>query len=108
MGGWSVFQFEHNEGEPVPLAQVAKSQLTSTRRTYPEVERLDNRDVNGVEGWVLEHHGKNSFGRSEFFYQFGAVHGTWWTTFKFSFPKDDARTRKVIDSVLASVEWKDF
>lgn len=103
---WTVLQFEHNEREVKELDEIARTALSSARREEPATERVDNRVVNGVEGWVLEYHGKNSFGTPEFHYEFGAVTGTYWTTFNFDFPKDNAQTRAVIDSLLASIEWK--
>lgn len=103
---WSVFQFEHNEREVKDLEEVARTAFASARREEPATERVENRVVNGVEGWVLEYHGKSSWGRPEFHYEFGAVTGTYYTTFNFNFPKDNAQTRAVIDSLLASIEWK--
>lgn len=105
-GLWTVLQFEHNEREAKELDEIARTSLGSARRDYPATERVENRVVNGVEGWVLEYHGKTSFGSPEFRYEFGAVTGSYWTTFNFSFPKDNAQTRAVIDSLLASIEWK--
>lgn len=103
---WSVLQFEHNEREAKELDAIARTNLAGARRENPTTERVENRVVNGVEGWVLEYHGKNSFGSPEFHYEFGAVTGTYWTTFNFDFPQDNPRTRAVIDSLLASIEWK--
>lgn len=106
VGPWTVSQFEHLDSTPPALDSIASTSLRNLRRDYPSAERLDNRVVNGVEGWVVESNGKNSFGRSIFHYEFGAVHGAGWATLNFEFPKDTPATREVIDSVLASIEWK--
>lgn len=103
---WVVHQFEHQDNTPPTLDELARTSLRNARSDYPTIERTDDREVNGVEGFVLEYDDRNDWGRREFRYEFTAIHGSWWVAFNFSFPRDDAETREVIDSVLASVEWK--
>jgi hypothetical protein len=63
------------------------------------VERLDDRTVAGVEGFVLEARG-DTFG-----YTFGAIYGGSLVNLSIDTPRDDARTREWVEAVLASAEW---
>ncbi|NYJ02650.1 hypothetical protein HNR19_003348 [Nocardioides thalensis] len=103
---WSVHQFEHQDSSPPTLDELARISLRNERGDYPSIERTANREVGGIEGIVLEYDDRNDWGRREFHYEFETVHAGWWVSLGFSFPRDNAQTRQVIDSVLASVEWK--
>lgn len=65
-----------------------------------ELERQDDREVAGVEGYVLE--GTDSSG---FNYYFGAIYDDVQVDVFFRLPRDDAAGRALIESVLASAEW---
>lgn len=64
-----------------------------------ELERLDDRSVAGVDCFVLE--GSDD---SELFSLVGGVFGETLVSFTFTFPRDDAQARELIESVLASVD----
>lgn len=65
----------------------------------PELERLDDRTVAGVDCFVLE-----ASDDSGLFSLVGGVYGETLVYFSFTFPRDDAAAREVVESVLASVE----
>ncbi len=70
-----------------------------SRSLGSKVERLDDRTVAGVEGFVLEARGDT------FSYTFGAIYGGSLVNLSITTPQDDARTREWIEAVLASAEW---
>lgn len=67
---------------------------------FPALERAEDREVAGVQGYVAE-----GTGDGKFSYVFGAVNGDAQVDVTFSFPRDDAQARAWIESVLASAEW---
>ena len=66
----------------------------------PPLSRSDNREVDGVEGYVVE--GKN---RSGFTYIYGTVVGDSLAYVQFDFANDSPKAKAWVESVLASVEW---
>lgn len=104
---WTVAQFEHDERTPPDLEEIADSVLRSERGLYGKgVRRVADRTVGGTTAFALEYRGRNSAGSPEYVYEVGAVNGSWWSTLTFKFPRRTPQARAVIDSVLASVEWK--
>ncbi|MFB9311546.1 hypothetical protein [Nocardioides plantarum] len=66
---------------------------------YPNLERVQGREVAGVTGYVAE-------GTADkFSYVFGAIYQDSLVQIAFQFPQDDAEAREWIESALASVEW---
>lgn len=107
-GDWIISSSEFEQQLAHTIDQVAPNDLRRVRQDHPDARRIDNRTVNGIEGWVFEAHGKNEYGQPSFFYAYGAVapDGASLVSLSFEFPKDTPQTREAIESVLASVEWK--
>jgi len=68
---------------------------------YAEYRRAENITVDGVEGWVI-----TAGDERQDYYQFGTVHKGRNASLEFSYPPDYAGADDMIESVLASVEWK--
>lgn len=106
-GQWSISLAETPENIPHTVDDIARNALDVSRDTYSDLRRLDDRTVDGQQGWVLESHGKKGGSLPVFFYQFGAVpDGKSYAYLSFEFPKETAETRAAIESVLASVRWR--
>lgn len=63
--------------------------------------RGENRVVDGVEGWVLE-----GTHKQEVVYEFGTVVDGQHVQFTFSFLKAPKNAMEIVESVLASVQWR--
>lgn len=79
----------------------AETSLSVAPAMDPPAERLDDRTVDGVEGYVLE-----SSGPDGLFYEFGAVVDDQRVYLDFEASRDAPAAREWIDHVLASVVWK--
>jgi hypothetical protein len=64
--------------------------------------RGENRAVDGVEGWVLE----GASDGSELIYEFGTFLDGQDIHFTFSFQNAPKNAMEIVDSVLASVQWR--
>lgn len=84
--------------EEVAAADVAS---LSSEQKAANVARVENRVVNGREGWVLE--GADA---DHLFYTFGSINAGAFVTLNFTLPIDLSAPQDLIDSVLASIEWK--
>lgn len=85
----------------VSLDDAAELGLESVERTFAPVERLENRTVDGIEGYVLEG-GKGPV----LYYEFGATYEDSFVTISLESPVDTLEVRADIESVLASVRWQ--
>jgi hypothetical protein len=82
------------------LERQATISLRNQRSEVPGLVRMDNRTVDGVEGFVLE----GGAGR-ELSYRFGAVHEGQVAEVLLELPRDTPEARATIESVLASIQW---
>lgn len=85
----------------ISLDDAAQLGLESAARTFAPVERLENRTVDGIEGYVLEG------GRGPvLYYEFGATYEDSFVTVSLESPVDTPEIRADLESVLASVRWQ--
>ncbi|WP_323792659.1 hypothetical protein [Nocardioides sp.] len=85
----------------ISLDDAAELNLENIERTIAPVERLENRTVDGIEGYVLEG-GKGPV----LYYEFGATYEDSFVTISLESPIDTSKVRADIESVLASVRWQ--
>lgn len=85
------------------IEEVARADVASlsSEQVAADVARVENRVVNGREGWVLE--GADA---DHLFYTFGSINAGAFVTLNFTLPIDITAPQDLIDSVLASIEWK--
>jgi hypothetical protein len=81
------------------LDEYADLTVDAGSARFPNLERVADREVAGVTGYVAKGEGE------KFSYIFGGIHGDSQVDVTFRFPKDDAQAREWIESSLASVEW---
>jgi hypothetical protein len=81
------------------LERFADLRINGDSPLYPDLKRLEDREVAGVTGYVAEGKG------DQFSYIFGGISGDSQVEVTFRFPKDDAQAREWIEATLASVEW---
>lgn len=118
-GGRSAAYYDRKSGLDWRIRELEIRDTTSTldevadvvRRgfathEYPGIERLENRTVAGQEGWVLQMVRPPKNLRVGFYYEYGTVKNDHWVRLQFEFPDDTDRARDIVESVLASVEWK--
>ncbi|CAN5417329.1 hypothetical protein BH10ACT3_BH10ACT3_19500 [soil metagenome] len=78
-----------------------KGRLQYWRGDERKPKQLDDRTVDGVEGYVIE-----GVGPDGLLYEYGAANGDSFGHIEFEFPRDTPKARAVIESVLASFEWQ--
>ena len=100
-GPWDVRVYYGKTYPEVSLDDTAAIALRSARRDFETVERIANRTVDGIEGYVLE----GSEGKT-MFYEFGVQHAGAFVALAFDLPVDSSSSRGIVESVLASVEWQ--
>lgn len=83
-----------------PFGYYADPTAETLEISGPRLRRLDDRTVQGVEGFVLE--GKDDEGLT---YVFGTVHAGASAVVIFTIPGGEDQARDRIESVLASAEW---
>jgi hypothetical protein len=88
------------------LDRMARTSREQASNLYVGVERLPDREVAGVEGYVLEGANEKGSRGKGLFYEFGTIHGDYIIDIEFDFPEDSPRAREWIESVLASWQWK--
>lgn len=84
----------------ISLDDAAEIAIENIKGRFAKVKRLDDRTVDGIEGYVIE----GGAGK-ELFYEFGATYEEAFVTISLEIPVDTAAARGVIESVLASFEW---
>lgn len=82
------------------LGFYAKGELEIRAGDERDPKRVDDRVVQGEEGFVLE--GSNEAG---LLYVFGTIYDESFVVVSFEFPEDTPEARDDIESVLASAEW---
>jgi len=91
----------HGLGTAPDLDTAVAAVLPTVTGLRPEVARIEDRTVAGVETAVLS--GVDDDG---YFYGLVAIHQGLVMTIEFAFPRKDAEGTATIESILASVEWK--
>lgn len=91
----------HGLGTAPDLDTAVAAVLPTVTGLRPEVARIEDRIVAGVETAVLS--GVDDDG---YFYGLVAIHQGLVMTIQFEFPRKDAEGTATIESILASVEWK--
>lgn len=99
-GTTSIGGFTSTAGLKSELGHYAKIGLQSYRGQSPEPERIENRTIDGIEGYVLEGSGKDGL-----IYEYGTIYEESFLVLTFDFPQDTPTARAWIESVLAGAEW---
>lgn len=86
---------------PPDLELEARLRVEATADDEPQPKRVENRVLNGVECYVLE--GADDKKRV---YIIGGNHGGYLFTLEFLMPIEWPDSDKLIESMLASIEWK--
>lgn len=91
----------HGLGQADDLDTAVAAVLPTLQGRGPEVARVEDRDLSGVEVAVLS--GVDGTG---YYYGIVAIHHGLVMTVDFVFPRKDAQADAWIESILASLEWK--
>lgn len=99
-GLWRVDSIASASLDGAQLGFYVKSRRAGFPTGDMSPRRVADREVDGVEGYVLE-----SSGSDGLFYEYGAVHDDTYVNVQFTFPVKTPEARDVIESVLASATW---